>query len=178
MPTYTSTELMIDRRYDSRQGRHTVNGVTHVLHCHHYLSLYTQLAEDCAMLDGRKLLAEVAEDSFYSMLTGYYHDHGIKSVADRIALAEQYYAFAGLGKMRVVAAGPDSGSVELEQSHVDEGWKKKWGGREKPVNHVTRGYVAALFAALFDLAPRSWNVRERESIVAGASRSAFVAVRT
>src|SRR5579872_1825608 len=101
MPIYTDTELIIERRYDPWRARHTVNGVTHVLHCHHYIGLYTQLAEDCGMLDGRKLLAEVAEDAFYTMLAGYFKDHGITRLADRIALAEQYYAFSGLGKMKI-----------------------------------------------------------------------------
>jgi len=177
MPIYTDTELIIERRYDPWRARHTVNGVTHVLHCHHYMSLYTQLAEDCGMLDGPKLLAEVAEDAFYSMLAGYFKEHGITLLADKIALAEQYYAFSGLGQMKIAAAGPDSGVVELECSHVDAGWIKKWGQREKPVNHVTRGYVAATFAALFDLQPRAWRVGERESIVTGAKRSTFIAIR-
>ena len=127
MTTYARTDLMIDRRYDARGARHTLNGVTHVLHCHHYLSLYTQLAEDCGMLDGPKLLAEVAEDSFHQFLSHYYRDHSISCAADRIALAEQYYAFTGLGRMKVLSAGPDAGVVELDHSHVDAGWEKKWG---------------------------------------------------
>lgn len=177
MPIYTDTELIIERRYDPWRARLTVNGATHVLHCHHYLSLYTQLAEDCGMLDGAKLLAEVAEDAFYSMLAGYFQDHRITILGDRIALAEQYYAFSGLGRMKITAAGPDSGVVELESSHVDAGWLKKWGARAKPVNHVTRGYVAATFAAVFELPSRTWRVGERESIVSGAERSIFIAIR-
>jgi len=177
MTAYTKTDLMIDRRYDERRGRHTLNGITHVLHCHHYLSLYTQLAEDCAMLDGRRLLAEVAEDAFHPVLANYYREHSITATADRISLAEQYYAMAGLGKMNVVSVGPDSALVELLHSHVDAGWEKKWGRQEKPINHVTRGYIRALLAALFDLPSRTWDVRETASMVAGADRSEFVGVR-
>ena len=175
MTTYTTMDLTIDRRYDARRGRHTLNGVTHVLHCHHYLSLYTQLAEDCGMLDGPKLLAEVAEDSFCLFLSRYYREHRIDLLADRIALAEQYYAFTGLGKMIVLSAGPDSGVVELQHSHVDSGWQVKWG--RQIINHITRGYISALFAALFDTQPRTWDVRETSAMIAGADRSEFTAVR-
>lgn len=177
MTAYTTTDLMIDRHYDARRGRHMLNGVTHVLHCHHYLSLYTQLAEDCGMLDGPKLLAEVAEDSFYRFLSTYYSEHQIHSLDDRIALAEQYYAFTGLGKMIIRSAGPDSGVVELEHSHVDAGWEKKWGRQQKPINHITRGYISALFAALFDAPPRTWTTREISAMITGADRSEFAVVR-
>jgi DNA-binding response OmpR family regulator len=34
-----------------------------VLHCHHYPTLYTQLAEDCGMLDGFGFLEELKQDS-------------------------------------------------------------------------------------------------------------------
>lgn len=171
------TELTIERRYDPRQGRHAINGEVHVLHCHHYLTLYTQLAEDCGMLDGRKLLVETAEDSFRPVLADCWRRQGAELAADRIALAEQYYALAGLGKLRVVAAGPDLGRAELDHSHLDAGWIKKWGSREQPVNHVTRGYLAALYAALNGTPPRSWRVSEVRSLVAGAGSSLFVAVR-
>ena len=176
MAINNKTELVVERRYDPRLGRHTINGTVHVLHCHHYLTLYTQLAEDVGMLDGRKLLVEVSEDAFRPALAAFWNGQG-SGLADRIALAEQYYALAGLGKMRVVAAGEDLGRVELEHSHLDAGWLKKWGGRDKPVNHVTCGYLAALFAGLFGTPPRSWKVNEARSIVAGAERSVFVAVR-
>lgn len=177
MVTYTSTDLTIDRRYDPRRGRHMLNGVTHVLHCHHYLSLYTQLAEDCGMLDGPKLLAEVAEDSFYAFLSRYYSEKRIDSLADRIVVAEQYYAFTGLGKMNVLSAGTESGVVELQHSHVDAGWAKKWGRQQKPINHITRGYVSGLFAALFNYPPRTWDTREVLALIAGADRSKFATVR-
>lgn len=168
------TELIIDRRFDPNRCQHTINGRVHVLHCHHYLSLYTQLAEDCGMLDARKLLTEVAEDTFYEVLADYYREHGLESVADRITIAEQYYALTGLGQMRVLAAGRDSGEVELLHSHADGGWIKKWGKREKPVNYITCGYIAALFAAIFGLPSRSFAAMETASIVSGAERSEFV----
>jgi hypothetical protein len=171
------TELEIKRSFDRARGRHKVNGVTHVLHCHHYLTLYTQIAEDCGMLDGRKLLAEVCEDTFREVLSSNWRRQGLDSVAERIEVAEQYYCFTGMGLMKVRAAGPDHAEVELEISHVDAGWQKKWGARQQPANHFTCGYIAGMLAALFDSPPRSWKVQERSSILAGAGKSRFAAVR-
>lgn len=170
------TELAVERRFDGRRSRHSINGVTHVLHCHHYMTLYTQLAEDCAMLDARKLLREAAEDSVAGVLRDYFRNHGIQRLEDRIAIGEEYYAWCGMGRLKVLAAGRDSGEAELESSHLDEGWIKKWGKRDKPVNHFTCGFLAALFAAAFDLPPRAFLVSEAAGIVTGAPRSRFLVV--
>ena len=162
--------------FEPRSCRHLVDGRTYVLHCHHYATLYTQLAEDCGMLDGKKLLAEVAEDTFYDVLEAYFRKHCLESVADRFAAAEQYYRTAGMGVLKVDSAGPDYGEVEVPSSHLDAGWIKKWGPSGKPVNHLTRGFIAALFAAAFDRPRRSYTVTETASIAAGAQASRFVVV--
>jgi len=170
------TELCIERKFDPVRCRHSVNGETYVLHCHHYATLYTRLAEDCAMLDGKRLLREVMEDTVYSTLTKYFADHAVKSVAERIAIGEQYYGFTGLGQMHVVCAGPDSSEVDLIHSHMDSGWIKKWGQREMPVNHISSGFVAGMLAAALGKSPRTYTVKEAASIVSGAERSRLIAV--
>jgi len=176
MPVIQETELRLERRFDPRPCRHFLNGDVYVLHCHHYATLYSQLADDCGMLDGRKLLAEVAEDTFFDELGNYYDKHGVTDTADRIALAEQYYAVTGLGQMHVRCAGPAGAEVELSHSHVDEGWIKKWGQRDKPVNFITQGYIAGALAAIFGRPRRSYVVVETESLVKGDERSRFQAV--
>jgi len=168
--------IEITTDFDPRSCRHLVDGEPYVMHCHHYAALYTQLAEDCGMLDGKKLLAEVAEDTFYKVLSGYFRKHDIGSVSDRLAAGEEYYRIAGMGILKVLSAGPDYGEVELPSSHLDQGWIKKWGKHNRPVNHLTRGYIASLFAAAFDRFPRSYNVTETASIVSGAPRSRFEVV--
>ena len=176
MAVMKKTEIVLDHKFDSRTCRHTLNGFVSVLHCHHYATLYCQLADDCGMLDGKKLLAECAEDTFVDVLRGYYQEHAVTDVADRIAIAEQCYTAAGLGKMHVTCAGAESGEVDLLHSHVDEGWIKKWGQRDKPVNFITSGYVAALFSAVFDQPVRTYVVNEIASLVSGAERSKFTVV--
>lgn len=176
MPVNKKTELIIERTFDPVRSRHNINGVTHVLHCHHYLTLYTQLAEDCAFLDGKKLLREVSEDAFFHILSDYYRKQGIATIADRVLIGEQYYAFSGLGQLKVACAGAGGGEVELLTSHLDAGWIRKFGKRDQAVNYVTCGYVTALFAAVFGLKPRSFSANEVASIVAGAERSRFEVV--
>ena len=176
MPIIERTELRLDHKFETRTCRHYLNAEPYVLHCHHYATLYSQLADDCGMLDGRKMLSEVSEDTFRDELTNYYKQHNLTDITDRISIAEQYYSTTGLGQMKVRSAGPEGGEVELLHSHVDEGWIKKWGKRDRPVNFITQGYVAGLFEAIFDRPRRSYLVVETRSIVKGDDRSQFQAV--
>ncbi len=166
-----------ERAFDPRRCRHLVEGRTSVLHCHHYSTLYTQLADDCTLLDARALLARVAAEAFFEVLVRVRSRNGVETPAERLAAAEQFYAFAGLGKLKVTAAGPDAGEAELERSHIDEGWIRKWGRRDKPVNFITQGFLAAAFAVAFDGQPAQYAVREIASIVSGAERSRFQIAR-
>lgn len=165
-----SLQLKLDHTFDSEKMRHYMNGQVAVLHCHHYASLYTQLAIDAKET---ALLFSVSEDVFGDMLKKYFADNQVSSLSDRIDLACQHYAAMGLGKMSINYFGTDSGEVVLENSHVDQGWVKKWGRYDAPVNYITAGYIAGMFSAVNDAASQSFSVCETESIVKGASQSTF-----
>lgn len=176
MSIRNTTELILDHTFDPKTCRHYINGQLSVLHCHHYATLYSQLADDCAFFNAKKLMADVAEDTFREALSWYYTEHEIESLEERIRIAEQYYSAIGMGKMRVVHLGTDSGEVELIRSHIDEGWLKKWGERDKPVNFITCGYIAGMFSAILGKPPRTFKVTESQSIVSGAEKSCFKVV--
>lgn len=175
MAQFAKTELLLNHRFDAQRRRHYLNNSLTVLHCHHFAALYSQLALDAGET---ALLHQVAEDSFRDVLDAYYAEHQIETINERIAIACQYYAAVGLGKMEVTYLGADSGRVELLVSHIDDGWKKKWGAYDRPVNFITTGYIAALFGAVLEKPVRSFAVSEIESIVMGASRSLFTVVRS
>lgn len=176
MSFYQKTELELRHHFDPMSCRHYLNNHLTVLHCHHYASLYTQLAMDCSFLNAKKLLAECMEDAVYPMLTEYYREHCIDKIEDRIKMAEELYAAMGLGKMEVRFMGPYSGCVILKYSHVDQGWIKKWGPYSQPVNYITAGFIAATFSAVYDKSPRSYTVTENKSIVCGEAESEFAVV--
>ena len=167
-------KLILPTTFDKDRCRHIGDGETLVLHCHHFASLTTQLANDCTLLDGKKLLAECSEDTFYKVLTDYYRDNGVNYLKDRIEIAERYFAEAGLGKLIVKYAGICAGEVVMEHSHIDEGWVKKWGIATQPVNHIGCGYVTAMFSAVFDKPIRFYTAKERQSIACGADVSVII----
>ncbi len=162
--------LDIKHTFDDNTYRHSINGHGFVLHCHHYMALTHKLAEDFADLGAVRVLAEAAEDSIRPVLESYVKEKGIASPDERLQVGAEYYSFMGMGKM-AVAGSPGGGEVKLPHSHVDEGWVKKWGTHDRPVNHFTRGFVAAMFAVAFDKPARSYEVTESAAIVTGAAES-------
>ncbi len=170
-----SMELKITRRFDKEKYRHYINGWNSVMHCHHYASLYTQLAEDAGELfDGVGILYASAAESFFEVLKDYFLQNNVHSLSERSEIVEQYWAFMGMGKLTITDAAPEKGTAEMPFSHLDAGWIKKWGQRGQSINFITRGYLAAAFAVLHGGQPENYQVTETDSIVTGKEKSRFV----
>ena len=163
-------ELQLERKFDREKTRHYLNGELTVLHCHHYATLYSQLAIDAGETD---LLAQTCQETFNKFLADYYQKHSVESINDRIELACQYFVALGLGRLHVQYLGKDSGKVILTNSHIDEGWIKKWGKYDKPVNYIGAGFIAGMCAAIYDKPIGTFKAREDHSIVMGAGQSEF-----
>ncbi|BDS15067.1 hypothetical protein [Aureispira anguillae] len=171
MAIVVQNEIEYDHHFDQKTNRHYINGILSVLHCHHYTSLYTQLALDAGETD---LLKECARDSFRAVLLSYFSKHpNHTTLQDKVAIGSQYYSLLGLGSMEVKFIGKYSGLVELPFSHTDSGWIKKWGEYDKPINYITGGFIEALFEVCFGLPSGSFNAFETQSIVMGAASSIF-----
>jgi hypothetical protein len=171
------TQFEVTHKFDRQRCRHYFNKELTVLHCHHYAALYTRLAEDAEIFDGKKLLTDSAEHTFFKILQKYMVENGINELEDKIKIAEAYWAYVGMGSLKIIKAGESSGYVEMKRSHIDEGRIKKFGTNLTPVNHITRGYLAAVFSILFELPEKSYEVFEVASIVCGAKASRFKIVR-
>jgi|WetSurMetagenome_2_1015567.scaffolds.fasta_scaffold35674_3 hypothetical protein len=168
-------EIKYSHVFDRKTKRHKINNIQSVLHCHHYSSLFAQLAIDA---NETELLKECTRDSFHKILDSYFTDNpAVDSVAKKIEIGCQYYSLVGLGKMRVNFMGEDSGEVELLSSHIDAGWQKKWGKFDKPVNYLTAGFIEALFETILSLPQKTFQVIEMQSIVMGAETSIFKILR-
>lgn len=158
---------------NNETNRRALNGHEVVMHSHHYLALITKLVEDLGDLGGPKILCEVVEENMRNILDDYFLQNSLSSAEDRCRAGEDYFLTFGLGKMNI--SGDESGGeVRLTSSHVDEGWTMKWGPHNKPINHLTRGFIAAIFAAAFNRPPKSYAIDETASIVTGAQESKFI----
>lgn len=165
--------LDVQFTFDNTTYRHYMNGFLSVLHCHHYLSLTAKSAIDFDRIGGKRILIESAEDSMRPLFDDYLTKHGITDPAARLAVGADYYPVMGMGLMQVQGSSL-GGQVTLTRSHMDQGWIKKWGTSDKPVNFVTQGYIAAMFGAAFQKPARSYQVTETASIVKGDPQSRFL----
>ncbi|MBN2088889.1 hypothetical protein JW964_04715 [candidate division KSB1 bacterium] len=169
-----AAELKVTRKFDTTTFRHYTNDWNAVLHCHHYAALYSQLADDAGdLFDGPKILTDSAVEAFFPVLQNYFQTNQVNDLADRAKIVEDFYAFTGMGKLVVKDSSEQKGQVEMPFSHIDSGWIKKWGNRQKSVNFITSGYIKAAFAAMHNQAPENYEVTETASIVAGADKSQF-----
>ncbi len=165
--------LKLDFTLDENTYRHYLNGHPVVMHSHHYLALITKLVEDLDDINGPQILADTVEDTMRVLLEDYFQKNGITDTKDKGMVGTEYFSTFGLGKM-TISGNDQCGEAKLSHSHIDEGWLRKWGKHPKPINHFTRGYVAALFAAIFNRSPRSFSVTETAGIVTGEEQSVFV----
>ena len=168
------TTLKVEIKIDPHTYRHFVNGAPMVVHCHHYSTLYTQLAIDAKETD---LLAEVSAEMFYDLLIPYYRAHNIESFQDKMTLATLHFAMMGLGKMEVKYLGEYGGKVILTRSHLDRGWMRKWGKNDRPVNFISAGCIAGMTAAIFDKPCNTFKAVEVLSMVKGDPYSEFKVMR-
>lgn len=170
MAEFSKINLQIEHRFDTQTKRHFLNGVQTVYHCHHYTTLYTQIAIDAGETT---LLMETAEDAFYPIFKDLFARNAATDLAHRVELARQYYSAIGLGVLEIGFLGNDSAQIVSPHSHLEQGWIKKWGKYDKAVNYIGAGYVSAMLAAVLNQPLRSFVTSEVSSIVMGDEKTIF-----
>jgi len=156
--------------FDTQHYRHNINGTNVVRHCYHFTNSMNQLA---MAVEGEQHLKDAAEHSFYQILSDYYSQQKINTLADKLSIAEQYWQAVGMGKLQFVLTNSQLSAAEMTHSHVDSGWKKAKGHYHKPINFITVGFVAACAALFTDKSIGSYEVVEIESIVMSNEKSMF-----
>ena len=164
--------LDIEFTFDEKTYRKRMNGFDVVGHSHNLLCLVIKMAEEYEEFDGIRIMAESVEDSVRPLFDDYVKRQGVSLGAARLQMAVEFYEIMGMGKME--SSGTEKGGeVTLTRSHLDEGWKMKFGNADHPVNHWTRGFIAAMFASAFDKPARSYQVKETASLAQGHPQSVF-----
>lgn len=165
--------LVLVHRFDPHTKRHYLNDANSVLHCHHYSTLYTQLALHAQDLGGIRNLLEAGEQVFGRFLKDYFRKNAVESAEDRKDIAQQYWKAVGMGLVEISSSTEKSGMASMDYSHLDEGWLKKWGSADRPVNLFTQGFLAGAFAAIYDKPFNAYQVEETKSLARGDESSEF-----
>ncbi|KQC14566.1 MAG: hypothetical protein APR63_05535 [Desulfuromonas sp. SDB] len=165
-------DLNLKHKFDAEKCRHYLNENLTVLHCHHYATLFTQLAIDAKdIVDGTKILFSTSEKIFFDVLSEYFKNFNISDKEAKVEISSKMFSAIGLGKMNITDINENGGKINLPHSYVDEGWTKKWGKMDMPVNFIGCGYIGGMFSAIFNQPVQTYKVEETESIVSGADKS-------
>jgi len=166
-------QLKLEEHFDPERKRHYTNGHQTVYHCHHYSTLYTQLAVELEGEGAVDIMLSVADESFGGWLKDYFESQGVTDREERTRLAELYWKNAGMGLVSIETSDEGSGTATMPYSHLDEGWLKKNKPTDRSVNFFTQGFLAGAFAAIYDKPHGSYQVVETKSLVTGDDESAF-----
>lgn len=168
-----SNELKTDHKFDPNLNRHYLIGRQSVLHCHHYSTLYTQVAFLAHDMDGVKNLKESGEEVFGDLLKEYFQKNAVGSADERLRIAELYWKAVGMGLIEISSSDESGGAAQMSYSHLDEGWLKKWGAPAEPVNLFTRGFLAGAFSAIYGKPNGTYRVEETKSLAKGDDVTEF-----
>ncbi len=168
-----SEDCNFEQRFDDITKLQYLNNEPSVMHCHHYTSLFIKAALKMEKFGGVGFLKESMEDSYYLVLKKYFITENITKIDDKKRIAEEYFRLSGMGKLELVIDSEIGGDAKMIHSHVDEGWIEKYGISDRPLNFIGQGYLAAVFAVIFNKKIRAYNVVENKSIVCGDKVSEF-----
>lgn len=166
-------DLQFNQRFDNTTKLMYVNNIPSVMHCHHYTTNFIDLALQFEEMGAVEKMINAAEDSFFLLFKKYFITEKIESKEDKKQICEEMYAALGLGAMKIKHFSEKEGSAELHHSHIDEGWLKKFGKIDRPINFITLGFLKAVFNTIFSKTIRAYKVIEEESLVLGAEKSRF-----
>ncbi len=160
-------------RQDSSSRRSFMDDEHFVLHCHHYSSLFTQLAIDAKSLNGIELFVNASEETFYSVFKDYMERNNVQDREMRIKIVEDYFRYVGLGLLTLTIDDNGSATAVMKYSHLDEAWLSKWEKNDEPINFVGWGLLQAGMSAITNSGIGTYQVDEAESLVSGERASVF-----
>lgn len=138
----------------------SIGNEPHVFHCHHYnCFLQKTIADQAALIDVKKLLAEPAAEVVLAEL------NALGSVD-----AQELFGHLGFGVLDVSALTASGGAAVVKGSHYALGWVSKFGSSAEPVCFFNAGFIEAVARHRFKGA---FQVKETACVASGARECRF-----
>lgn len=148
-----------------------------ILHCHHYnIFLQASLEDAKEYIDILPVLVDSAQEVVYAQLHSFFTKEEIQDVAERKSIAEDFFRFAGYGKIDMQQLTAEGGKAVALSDHYGIGWKLKFGERcktEGGVSYFTSGFLAGATEAIFELPHGIIDCEQLTCIAKGDSHSTF-----
>jgi hypothetical protein len=134
--------------FDLNHSAFEVGGEAMIFHCNHYLCYLQRSILDADYIDSRPFLIGAAADSAFIQLSNL--SQGMNSTQIK-QLAEEIYKASGYGLIDLTNISQEGGEVITKSSFYSKSWLAKFGKEKLPVDYFTSGYIAAAYAAAYNI---------------------------
>ncbi len=144
------------------------------LHCHYFNCGLINAIEAIDYFDGIDIYIHEAAKCFYEYFKRILVvDDEISSIEKALKRAEDIYRFMGYGRIDLSKLITGEGIATSDSSYFVVGWLAIYGKRDKPVCHLTRGFIKAVLATIFKKDIRDFNVIEIQCMISNAQNCKF-----
>jgi hypothetical protein len=157
-PTNSTTAPTVPFTLDAPHRRVLVGGEPMIFHCHHYNTFLQRSIEDAAYIESESARIGGAAEVAFGQLAVLFAREELDTVAERKAMAQELYRWAGFGTFDLSSITADGGTITTPNSHYAHAWKLKFGPHTAPVCGFASGWLAGALAAIFDLPLGSFRV--------------------
>ncbi|HPE69622.1 MAG TPA: hypothetical protein P5560_09940 [Thermotogota bacterium] len=165
--------MKLTKRFDSNEGKHLIEGIHFVLHCHHYNTLIHRAIVSTPFLDGKEFIFQTVAQDFAQSLPRIVQSQKLSGKDAILSACSEFYSLLGFGKMDLSALSATGGRAVSTSSHLASGYLAKWGKQDQPVDDFGRGFVAAAWATAFGKDVKVCKVVQTRCIAKGDSTGEF-----
>ncbi|WP_127471388.1 hypothetical protein [Thiomicrorhabdus aquaedulcis] len=134
--------------FDEQHNALDIGGEAMVFHCHHYINYLQRSILDAHYIDSEPFLIGSAADAVYHQLTQLCA--GLDENQSKQMAQDVYKAF-GYGLIDLSTLNAEGIELITYKSFFSKTWLMKFGKAIKPVDYYTRGYLAAVYAVIYQV---------------------------
>jgi len=165
-------------KFDSEHNIIEFDGALISLHCHHYNCGLLKTIEEISQIDGHAVIVETAAEQFFRSFRELLSKASKEMSPDQaLQEASELYRFMGFGRLDLTELTARGGIAYGYSSYYVTSWLAKYGRRDTPVCYFTCGFIAGIVGAVFDVAPQTYDVKERQCMMLRHKRCEFVVTK-
>ena len=153
-------------KFDEEHNYLEIGGEAMIFHCHHYITNLQRTILDAEYIDSQLFLIGSAADAVYNQLTNLCD--GLSLEESKI-MAQDIYKTFGYGLIDL--SDMDESGIELKttKSFFSKTWELKFGKSAKPVDYYTAGFLAAVYAVLYNKELKDINAVQTTCMACGSN---------
>lgn len=160
--------------YDLGKNAYLVANEPAIFHCHHYNCYLQAVIQDTEeyLPNVNDILKNTAQEISYQQFSNYFNNT-ITDKSLRKQIVEDYFSFAGFGKIDLSEISQTGGELQTNSDHYGIGWKSKFTKSQKPVSLFTAGFLAGAIEAIYDHPSGHFECQQHKCLAMGDEYSSF-----